>query len=300
MLKERIEQGNDILTSFNFLTLDELLNYIETTEPNYDYWGYNLSSRTGGYKFTKTQSLEEAIDLCRFSDMHGYDDLFKIEGSFDFDCHNLNNKRKGTLKQYGYRPNIARNMVGHPMQMYHLERDHSRKFINIFFNCCTSCNTSQQIIFNKGIITLNLIKVLELLNYRVNLNFFELAYVRNEWLLIKVNIKKFDDKLDPNICYFPMTHPSFLRRILFAVQETNDYIYDWTFGYGCPAGIYESKEFLNISDNDIIIGGDMGLSGNLNTDVQTFIQQINLNRYLDNNQEIVFDSNSKRLVLKKK
>lgn len=301
MLKEKIDKKDYTLYSLDFVNLEDLLNYIETTEPKYNYWGSNLSSRKNDYAFNGSHSLEEAIKLCRYGDMGKYADVFESQSQLDFSCQNMNNKRKGTLKQYGYRPNIARSMVGHPMQMYHIERDNSRKFINIYFNCSTNSLTSKKIICNKGIITLNLIKMLELLDYRVNLNFFELSHEGNEWCLIKVNIKKFDDKIDPNICYFPMAHPSFLRRIMFAVQET--IVFDnsgWPHGYGTVPDNDQVKTILDIEDNDIVISGNLYMNGDLISDTQTFIDEIKLANYLDGNQEILFDAKTKEFVLRKK
>lgn len=301
MLKEKIILDSHTLISFDFANLEELLNYIETTDPEYRYWGHSLSSRKNDYNFNGSHSLEEAVKLCRFSDMGKYADLFESQDKFDFNCQNIDNKRKGTLRQYGYRPNIARSMVGHPMQMYHIERDTSRKFINIFFNCSVPAYTSQKIICNKGIITLNLIKMLELLNYRVNLNFFELSYVGNEWCLIKINIKKFDEKIDPNICYFPMVHPSFLRRILFAVKETTSFENSyWRDSYGRVPDTDEVKTILDISDNDIVISGNLHMCGDLIDDAQTFIREINLTNYFDKGQDIIFDAKTKKFVLRKK
>ena len=288
MLKEKIILDSHTLVSFDFANLEELLNYIETTKPEYSYWGHNLSSRNNNYNFNESHSLEEAIKLCRLGDMGKYVDVFAGQTQLGFNCQNIDNKRKGTLKQYGYRPNIARSRVGHPMQMYHIERDNSRKFINIFFNCNIQGNIPRQIIFNRGMIVLDLIKLLELLNYRVNLNFFDLSYDGNEWCL-------------SYIFFFPMSHPAFSRRILLAVKET--VVFDspnWVFSYGIIPDVEKIKKFLDIGDNDIVISGNLNMSGNLIDDVQTFIDEINLTNYLDKGQDIIFDTNTKKFVLRKK
>lgn len=303
MLKQKIKQDDKTIISLDFNSVDELLNYIETTPVAKDYWTKLCSREQNSrrYAFTGTNSLEEAINLCRFSNNNECDKLFKNSEQFSLNCQNISNKRAGTLKQYGYRPNIARNMAGHPMQMYHLERDSSRKFINIFFDCAAGNIQTEEYFNNKGMITLNIIKMLEMLNYRVNLNFFLLSHEANEWLLIKINIKKFEEKIDPNICYFPMTHPSFLRRILFAVTETIKFEEStWAKYYGKPASISQAKDILNISDNDIFIDSKLGLTGDFNSDVQVFIKEINLSKYLDKNQEISFDSGAKQFILRKK
>ncbi|MEI3530458.1 MAG: hypothetical protein V8Q75_05240 [Bacilli bacterium] len=113
--------------------------------------------------------------------------------------------------------------------------------------------------------------------------------------------KSSDDKIDPNICYFPMAHPSFLRRIMFAVQETIVFDKDgWQDGYGTVPDIDQVKTVLDIGDNDIVISGKLNMSGDLIEDTQTFIDEIKLANYLDGNQEILFDAKTKEFVLRKK
>ncbi len=307
MLKETIEQEDKIIHCLTFDSVEEVLTYIENTPAANDYWGYSLSSRKNDSDFSGTNSLDEAIELCRFGKFEDVEELFKINEKLNFDVPNSLNKRKTMLSNHGFRPDVPKNIIGHPKQMHRLVRDESKKFINIYFNVSASAGTSKARIYNKGIITLKLIEMLEKLNYRVNFNFFEMCYEfcfsgKKEYFFIKINIKRFNEKLDPNICYFPICHPSFLRRIIFAVQET--LIYNsgaWTSSYGKIAKYNEVKEVLNITDKDILINhaDELNVYGaDLFDDTANFMSNINLSEYLGNGSNIRFDERSKTFSLK--
>lgn len=307
MLKEVVNKDNKKIICLTFDSIEDILNYIETTPHNSNYWGPNvneLSSRKRDnhkINFSGTKSLEEAIELCRFSRFDEMEELFNINEQLKFNVPNYLNKRKTELGVYGFRPDIPKRIMGHPKQMHRIVRDESKKFINIYFNVGAACVVAKEAIYNKGIISLKMINLLESLDYRVNFNFFELSHEHDEYLLIKINIKRFSEKLDPNICYFPICHPSFLRRLLFAVCETIEFKYGaWTDSYGKVLEYEEIKEILNIQDSDILINSvnDLGVCGHdLLEDTRNYFERTDLNKYLGNNGSINFDEKNKTFSL---
>ena len=307
MLKQKLEDENKIIHYLSFDSIEEVLKYIETTPPA---WKKLQSRATEQHRvnFTQTKDLDEAIELCRFSKFEDSKELFKINQNLNFEVPNYLNKRKTVLSNYGFRPDVPKNIIGHPNQMHRIVRDESRKFINIYFNIAESGSKSKGQIYNKGILTLKLVEFLEKMNYRVNFNLFELSYNEimsgREYFYTKTNVKNFNEKLDPNICYFPICHPSFLRRINFAIIETLGDEFEsrlWSGNYGKVPDEKSVSEILKLSDNDILINhcSELGVNGyDLYADAQNFMNSINLNRYTEDTGEFVFNEQSKKFVLK--
>lgn len=311
MLKQESNSTNRKIISLYFDSLEDLLNYIETTSPDTSYWKTLYSRETKDPRrneFTGTKSLEEAIDLCRFSRKNQIENLYEIKNQIQFKTSNYTNSRRCSLDNYGFRPSVQKNIIGHPKQMYKIIRDESKKFININFDFTYPARVSDEQIYNRGILVLNLINLLETLNYRVNLNFFQMSSGENtlkeEILLTKINIKRFNEKLDSNICYFPMCHPSFVRRIMLAVCETLEFEEEvWKSKYGKPVDINTIKSILKPEKNDIIISGvnEIGIYGeDLIEDANRFFSSIQFNKYLKDGSDIVFDEVEQKFVLTKK
>lgn len=313
MLKKETNLENKKIYSFSFDSVEELLSYIEKTPYAKEYWKKesNLLSRNTGdkdfCKFADSASLEEAIDVCRSGDFRDVGKIFEISNQMNFDVPNSLNKRKSEIGYHGFRPDVHRNIVGHPKQMYRIVRDESKKFINIYFNIANSSKDVKEQIYNKGIITLKLIELLEKLNYRVNFNFFYIAkqpqYLNDtEYLYVTINVKRFNEKIDPNICYFPICHPAFSRRIISSLTETINFGNDeWRNSYGKIVGNDEIIEFLNLSDQDILVNfnKDLGIEGkNLLIDMKNYFSTINFEEYLDGEQ-MIFDDKSKTFSLVK-
>lgn len=312
MLKQETNLENKKIYSFVFDSVEELLNYVEKTPYAKEYWKKesNLISKKNDEEFCEyadSTSLEEAIDLCRSGDFRDSGKIFEISNQMNFDIPNSLNKRKTAIGYHGFRPDVHRNIVGHPKQMYRIVRDESKKFINIYFNIANTSWHKKEQIYNKGIITLKLIELLEKLNYRVNFNFFYISKVSQylsdtEYLYIKINIKRFNEKMDSQICYFPLCHPGFQRRIIFALIETIKFQNDeWKTSYGKILENNAVAEFLNISEQDILINSnhELGISGtDLLSDMKNYFSVINFEQYLDGEQ-MIFDEKSETFNLVK-
>ena len=115
-----------------------------------------------------------------------------------------------------------------------------------------SCRTGADQIEKEGIKALQLIQTLEGRGYRVKLNLYFCSRIYQEAQLLKITLKKPEERLSVSKLAFPIVHPSMLRRIGLRVIETNPLLTQRGFidGYGTPAGHF-CKEL--VEKNEIVI-----------------------------------------------
>lgn len=307
-IDKRTTSSNQTIHEYYFDNLVELIDYISTASVNTRVFRGRLSSENKDYDWYKTHSLEEAKELC----LGGDEELSTIfnEKSMDFSkaFPYLSQKRTVVNSYYGHRPNINRYLTSNPKCMYRLERNETYNVVNVYYNVSASWGCSADSIFNRGIITINMIKFMESMGYRIRFNFFELCREYDEYFYTSINLKRPEERLSSSICYFPMCNPSFLRRILFRVKETTNFDYSyWNSSYGKVLDLEDLhkayEEILGINmDNSILIGEprSMNVSGrDLFEDAQSFFDVIDINKFLGNNQ-MEFDSGTKSFTLRRK
>lgn len=295
MVNEQIKIGDSLMYKLGFEDLNELVDYIKKTKACNDTWGPDkeLASRKGEVGFCGTSSMDEALKLCLYGDTGDFDNFLNAEQTLTCAFPVLTQKRRTVQSIYGFKPDIPKAITNNPRSMYKLQRKEEYRFISIYFNCAVNCGTYKKQIYNKGIITMSLISILENLGYRVNLNFFDLSEEGYEYIYIVTNIKRQAEKLDKSICYFPMCHPSFLRRIMFAVEEKIPADRRWRGGYGHPCNESDLRGVMKLDSSSIIIASpdNLGIRGdNLFKDARAFLDNINFNKFLGVNEKIEFNS----------
>lgn len=310
MFKDKRETPYDqVVYEYRFNDLVELVDYVSNTPVNVKIFDiFELASEGQSYNWYNTHSLNEALELC----LGGDDNLTTLfnEKSIEFAkaFPYLSQKRNIVTSYYGHRPNISRYLTSNPRCMYKLERNETYNIIDIHYNVSASHATSTESLFNRGVITINMIKFLESLGFRIRFNFFELCRDGNEYFYVSVNLKRPEERISPSICYFPMCNPSFLRRILSRVKETTEFENkSWNDTYGRIIGLEELNnnygKIANINmDNCILIGNPryMGIDGkDIFDDARNLFTNINLNNYLGDN-EVFFNENTRSFSLKRK
>ena len=93
-------------------------------------------------------------------------------------------------------------------------------------------------------------------------------------------LKQENERLNPQKLYFPLCHPSWIRRLNFRlIEETPDATYSgWASGYGKPSNFQTIKEIIKPQKNDIIIPtiDEIGISGyDLVDDTNNLFEYIN-------------------------
>lgn len=248
---------------YEFDSLAEFLDYIQTAKTSEGFKYATLESKSNDYKFCKTASLEEAIELCKY----GYHKDFKrfLELKAKLDKYIKMAKKNSRQYNYyvGYAPNVKAYLEGSPLSMFNKELP-QKKHIDIYYNAAILGDVTTEQIYNRGVITLSLVEILENMGYSVGLNIFTMSKKNYQIHYAKFNLKRSGERLNVQKLYFPMCHPSFLRRLVFRLREvTPDINYDWAQGYGKTCNDSEIRKIIDLKDNDIVIckPDEMGVSG---------------------------------------
>ena len=257
-----------------FQNLTDLYAYLKSDPEVNSKIFRRLSSQKSDTEFSGV-SYETALNYIISGYSENYDKYLTIKKQLDKTIPTLVDRREPIKSVAGSRPNVTNFIAGVPKNMYKLQRMQENKFVTIHFNLSYShVNTPEQI-RNRGNLTLNLIKLLELNGYKVKLNTFFLMHEYNEIIYIKLNLKKHGELINERKCYYPMCSREFLRRIAFRIMESVPIEnYAWGESYGKNLCDDSIRSVLGISDNDILINSPnhmdiMGFS--IEEDAENFI-----------------------------
>lgn len=223
--------------------------------------------------------LEQSIQYCLGGYDEGYEVFMKLANQLESVNRQTFHQRKTITSFVGGRPNVPAYIAGAPKTMYRMERVAEKKVIRVFMNISYSKNTTEEQIRNRGILTLNLIRVLEQNNYMVDFRVFEGCYEYGEYFICETVLKKPGNRLDQARCYYPMCGKSFLRRIMSRVKESMPFEVEWGMTYGKVADEKMSKLLMSIGDDSIYIGTpqSMGIEGkNIYSDANNFLARVGL------------------------
>lgn len=263
MYKYYKKDDYDIM-EYDFDSIAEFLDYIENAPINSGVWGYrNLSSETGDYDFCKTRSLEEAKELCKYGYHDNFEKLVELKNTLEKYIKLSRKKSKQYNFYVGYAPDVKAYLEGNPLSM--LNRQYpKRQHIDIYFNAANLAKASSNEIFNRGAITLSIVEILENMGFSVGLNVFTMSSEYNQIHYVKLNLKKSGERLNIQKLFFPFSHPSFFRRLVFRLMEqTPDITSAWTSGYGRTCDDYTIRKVISLAENDIVIcrPEEMGVQG---------------------------------------
>lgn len=257
------EKNGYRIMEYDFSSITEFLNYINSQPVNREAFSGDLSSETGSYSFTQTHSLEEALELFKYGWHEDFEKLIELKCSLEKYIKMSKQRQKQFNDYIGYAPDVKAYLEGNPLSMLNKEQP-KRKHVDIYFSAAYSAYTTTSQIFNRGAVTLSLVEILEKMGFSVGLYVFTLSKSYDQLLLAKFNLKAPGERLNVQKLYFPMCHPSFLRRLEFRLDEvTPDIEKHWNDGYGYPCGDHIVREILNLKDNDIVISrpDEMGVKG---------------------------------------
>ena len=295
------EKNNKMIMEYDFDSIIEFLDYIDDAPISDSFSGYKLSSEDCDYSFTQKRSLEEAKDFCKY----GYHEDFEklVDLKYSLEKYIKMNKSKQQQYNYyvGYTPDVKAYLEGNPLSMLNKEEP-KRKHIDIYYNSAILGKVSTNEIFNRGAVTLCLVEILENMGFSVDLNIFTMSGKGDQIHYAKFNLKNNSERMNIQKLYFPLCHPSFLRRLVFRLREvTPDISSYWRDGYGRTSDDYTIRSVIDLKENDIVIcqPDEMGVRGNnIIDDANAMFDYINRFNQKDIRLEHIEREKCKRKVLR--
>ena len=277
----KIEQrGNLTIYKLNFKSLSGLHLFLsDNPEVNTNIF-YSQKSKEASVKFAG-ESLDQAIQYLIGGYQKDFDMFVKLRKEIDKVNIKYERGRKVKPSVVGSRPNVPAFIAGAPKTMYRVDRAKEKKFIDIYVNLAYTNNTTESQIRNRGIMILNLVKLLESHEYGVNLKVFEACMVGREAFSASVGLKQPDELLNDKKCYYPMCGKEFVRRVLTRLKESVPFKENWHMSYGQVLNETQTRIIMDIPDDAILINApdEMGIKGeDIYEDADAFLGKINLSK----------------------
>lgn len=274
---------------FEYWNLDAFLKTISTFPINKRIFP-NPSSILNAYSFSMTHSFEEAWNLCKFGWDQNYQNFVNKLTHINLRFSQIE-KLKREYSCVGYTPNVSKFLSGNPNNMKIDKKKLTKKAIKINMGISYSAFTNYKQVINRGICVLWLINYLENIGFNCIFQFESITVLEDEMIQIIIPLKRDDEKLNIKLSYFPLVHPSFLRRLIFrAIEIVPNCTKDWNDFYGYPYK-KNDEEILDMKDTIYISTPmEMGIYGNdLDKDFDNFIKYIdvkyNLINYIEGNDK---------------
>lgn len=237
---------------YDFSSIAGFLDYLDSTEINSIVFS-RLESDSSDYGFCQTYSFDEAKELCRYGCHKDFDRLVELKYTLEKYIKMSSMKQRQYNYYVGYAPDVKAYLEGNPLSMLNKENP-KRKHIDIYYNSAILGNVSTEQIFNRGAVTLSLVEILENMGFSVGLYVFTMSACNGQVHYAKFNLKSPNERLNIQKLFFPLCHPSFLRRLVFRLrEETPDITSPWSIGYGSTCNDSMIREIIDLKDNDIVI-----------------------------------------------
>ena len=247
---------------YDFSSIASFIDYIDTHSIDRNKFR-DPASISGDYYFCQSRSLDEAKDLCKYGYHEDFDKLLELKSTLEQYIKMSKTKSRQYNYYVGYAPDVKAYLEGNPLSMLNKENP-KRKHIDIYYNSAILGGVSTEEIFNRGAITLNIVEILENMGFSVGLYVFTMSKCGDQVHYAKFNLKSPNERLNIQKLYFPMCHPSFLRRLVFRLREcTPDIRSSWSDGYGATCDDGTIRNVIDLKDNDVVIckPDEMGVYG---------------------------------------
>jgi len=266
---------------YHFDSISEFIDYIDNAKLSAGFRGASLDSEASDSGWYKTSNLAEAKQLAKYGYHENFDKFVELKLKLE-KYIKLSSKKSKQFNYYiGYVPDVKAYLEGNPLSMLN-KINPTRKQVDIYYNSANLGGVGSSQIFNRGVITLSLVEVLEKLGFSVNLNIFTMSSCNNQIHYAVFKLKDANERLNVQKLFFPMSHPSWFRRLVFKLKEvTPDITSSWTGGYGRTCDEDTIRKIIDLKPNDIVIcrPDEMGVYGDdLIDDANNMFEHINRNR----------------------
>ena len=248
---------------YDFSSIASFLECLDTSPINRSVFS-TLESNSSNYSFYQTNSFDEAKELCRYGCHKDFDKLVELKYTLEKYIKMSRMKQKQYNYYVGYVPDVKAYLEGNPLSMLNKENP-KRKHIDIYYNSAILGHVTTEQIFNRGAVTLSLVEILENMGFSVGLYVFTMSSCNGQVHYAKFNLKSPNERLNMQKLFFPLCHPSFLRRLVFRLrEETPDITRPWNDGYGRTCDDKMIRDIIDLKDNDIVIcqPSEMNVLGN--------------------------------------
>lgn len=241
---------------YYFQSVGDLVTWIDKTPQTKLGREYSSSTATDSSRkeFTGTESFDEAQRLLRDGDSKLARMINDTKRDIKAKSHGGNTKANMIVRSaQGFLPDIGAYMTGHPVNMFNIKQGIKpiSKVISVVYNCGVGYATTTNQMISAAVKVSEAIATLEARGYRVNIYVGKKVMKRPlkrkskiEKIGTLVKIKDAGKPLDPLRVSYPLAHPSFSRRHLFAVAERAKWKMPET--YGCPVSFDKSDLTPNI------------------------------------------------------
>lgn len=230
-----------------FDSVEAFSKWLQSTPQTEAGTGKNESIKNS-FRFTGTESFEQAQSLLKFGDKENADKInatirkIKAQGKGNQTRNNLYNSPCGFL------PIVPKVLAGDPQNMLAIKKQtyQSTKVLNVVYNTTVHGSIKKENMLNVAAKIANIIASLEKNGYRINLYVFFAAkdcYKENTQASCIIKIKDAGKYLDTLRIAYPLVNSSFLRRHLFAyLERLPEYIL--VDGYGRVIGDEEARKYI--------------------------------------------------------
>ncbi len=228
--------------SIRFNSLNELCKYLDNT-PQRKIWqkssgGY--SSTDNNKKFRGTESMEEARALLSGGWVDG---LKMLAPLLRVRAHYSQTKKTHTiLGRVGGCVCVPAYISGSEKCFHSIKRQNLGRVVDIVYNCTVDYSVSTKEISKQAAKMYNVIRSIESAGTRCNLWVVEFSEDSGKYSYIATKIKDSGEAFSALKYIFPISHPSFIRRLMFGVKER--FLPVRFYGYGSPVSSKsDEKEF---------------------------------------------------------
>lgn len=246
-----IENKDGKKRTVDYQSMNEFYTYLCETPFNEAFRWNNHSSVETSESFSGTKSFEEAVDLMK----NGWQDMSqRLTQTLKAKQSQMQmvQRRKMVNDVAGFQPIVPLYLAGAPNNMVSQKMvPVKQKVINITKSVSYACFVEKEQIIEESIKALQVVKKIEAMGYRVNLNIAIGTLESDREIYAKVRIKSANEKLNISKTAFPLVHPSMLRRLYFRFVEVYPEVTrSFVHGYGRPASTEQMKAAF---PDDIII-----------------------------------------------
>lgn len=235
----------------NFHSYRELLDYSLWDGPSYG----DRSSHSGSFDFTRTDSFREAYELAVEGWVDGISHINEyVRKSELYDKAKKSNCIDLVNSHHGSYIDIGRHLSGDPEDMIRIVNQYQFKSVDIIVDCAASWVEDWDHFYNFGSKVISIIDFYESNNIRTRITSRQITstdFTEYSISVIDVTVKDHGQFVDMNRLAFVLCHPSFLRRILFSVEERHpeniikNFGYYEGGGYGIPVSALLTQEEID-------------------------------------------------------